>query len=52
MNTDLARGIYDTCHLSGEFTLRSGRVANEHFDFPVRPGAVARCRESHGDPAP
>lgn len=28
----LARDIYRRCHLTGEFTLRSGRVASEYFD--------------------
>ena len=30
--SSLARRIYDTSHLSGEFTLRSGAVSNEYFD--------------------
>lgn len=29
---DLARRIYDVAHLTGTFTLRSGRVSNEYFD--------------------
>ena len=29
---DLARRVYDTAHLTGEFTLRSGQVSNEYFD--------------------
>ena len=32
MTTDLVRAVYDACHLSGEFTLRSGQVATEYFD--------------------
>lgn len=32
MTTDLERAVYDTCHLSGEFTLRSGQIATEYFD--------------------
>ena len=28
----LAKEIYDTCHLTGNFVLRSGRVTNEYFD--------------------
>jgi orotate phosphoribosyltransferase len=28
----LASKIYDTCHLTGEFVLRSGRTATEYFD--------------------
>lgn len=30
--TDLARRVYETAHLTGEFTLRSGQVSNEYFD--------------------
>lgn len=30
--TILAKEIYDTCHLTGNFVLRSGRVTNEYFD--------------------
>jgi orotate phosphoribosyltransferase len=30
--TNLARDIYRRCHLTGEFTLRSGRTATEYFD--------------------
>jgi len=29
---ELARAVYDCSHLTGEFTLRSGRVSNEYFD--------------------
>jgi len=31
-NLDLARQVRDCCRLSGEFILRSGRVAHEYFD--------------------
>src|SRR5438067_11250002 len=30
--TDLARRVYDTAHITGTFTLRSGAVSNEYFD--------------------
>ena len=30
--TSLARRVYGTAHLTGEFTLRSGQVSNEYFD--------------------
>jgi orotate phosphoribosyltransferase len=30
--SDLARRVYDTAHLTGEFTLRSGQVSHEYFD--------------------
>ncbi len=29
---ELAKAIYDTCHLTGQFTLRSGQISNEYFD--------------------
>lgn len=32
MTTTLHHAVYDTCHLTGEFTLRSGQVATEYFD--------------------
>ena len=32
IRADLAHRIYATSHLTGEFTLRSGRVSNEYFD--------------------
>ena len=28
----LAQKVYQTCHLNGEFRLRSGKVSNEYFD--------------------
>ncbi|WP_369393322.1 orotate phosphoribosyltransferase [Streptomyces sp. CG1] len=31
-NSDLARRIHATSHLTGQFTLRSGRTATEYFD--------------------
>src|SRR5947209_18538347 len=30
--SDLARRVFDTAHLTGTFTLRSGQVSNEYFD--------------------
>jgi len=31
-NSRLAQAIYETAHLTGRFTLRSGQVSNEYFD--------------------
>ena len=31
-NTPLAKRIYDTAHITGDFTLRSGAKSNEYFD--------------------
>jgi len=42
---DLARDIDGCCRLTGEFTLRSGQVANEYFDkylFEADPTLLAR----------
>jgi len=30
--TDLAKAIYETSHITGEFQLRSGQVSHEYFD--------------------
>lgn len=30
--TDLARRVYETAHLTGTFTLRSGQTSSEYFD--------------------
>ncbi len=30
--TELAKGIYDSSHITGEFKLRSGVISNEYFD--------------------
>ena len=38
--TDLAAAVHEACHLTGEFTLRSGATATEYFDkfrFEARP---------------
>lgn len=32
MTRNLERAVVDACHLTGEFTLRSGQVATEYFD--------------------
>lgn len=29
---ELANAFYETCHLTGTFTLRSGKVVSEYFD--------------------
>lgn len=41
---DLAKAVYETCHLTGTFKLRSGNVANEYFDkylFESNPAILA-----------
>ncbi|MEU5870082.1 orotate phosphoribosyltransferase [Glycomyces sp. NPDC047369] len=48
-HTDLARDIFDRSHLTGEFTLRSGVVANEYFDkylFESDPVLLRRIAEA------
>ena len=32
MTSPLARRVYDTCHLTGRFRLRSGQVSEDYFD--------------------
>ncbi|WP_426511687.1 orotate phosphoribosyltransferase [Dactylosporangium sp. McL0621] len=32
MTSPLARRVYETCHLTGSFRLRSGQVSDEYFD--------------------
>ncbi len=47
--SDLARRIYDVAHLTGTFTLRSGRVSNEYFDkyrFESDPVLLAEIAEA------
>ena len=42
--TDLAASVHEACHLTGEFTLRSGATATEYFDkfrFEARPDLLA-----------
>jgi orotate phosphoribosyltransferase len=45
---ELARAIWEVSHLHGEFTLRSGRTANEYFDkyqFESDPDLLSRIAE-------
>lgn len=49
VRADLASRIYATSHLTGEFTLRSGRVSNEYFDkyrFESDPVLLAAVAEA------
>ena len=49
IRADLAHRIYATSHLTGEFTLRSGRVSNEYFDkyrFESDPVLLAAVAEA------
>ena len=49
IRADLAHRIYATSHLTGEFTLRSGRVSNEYFDkyrFESDPVLLAEVAEA------
>lgn len=49
MSTDLHRAVYDACHLTGEFTLRSGQLATEYFDkylFESDPVLLHRVAEA------
>ena len=47
--TDLARRVYDTAHLTGTFTLRSGQVSHEYFDkylFEAEPALLRDIAEA------
>jgi orotate phosphoribosyltransferase len=44
----LARRIYDTCHLTGSFRLRSGQASTEYFDkylFEAQPALLREVAE-------
>ena len=45
----LGRAVYDSCQLTGEFTLRSGQIATEYFDkylFESDPALLRRVAEA------
>ncbi|MCL2068746.1 MAG: orotate phosphoribosyltransferase [Oscillospiraceae bacterium] len=42
---DIARRIYETAHITGTFTLRSGQVSNEYFDKYLFEAQPALLRE-------
>ncbi|AVT35558.1 orotate phosphoribosyltransferase [Plantactinospora sp. BB1] len=49
MTYPLARRVYDTCHLTGRFRLRSGQVSEEYFDkylFEGEPGVLREVAEA------
>ena len=46
---ELAAAVHDACHLTGEFTLRSGATATEYFDkfrFEARPDLLAAVADA------
>jgi orotate phosphoribosyltransferase len=45
----LARRVYDTCHLTGRFRLRSGQISGEYFDkylFEGQPDLLRKVAEA------
>lgn len=53
--TALGTVVYDTCHLTGEFVLRSGRVSGEYFDkylFESDPAVLRRVAAAMVDLLP
>ena len=49
MESSLARRVYDACHLTGSFRLRSGQVSDEYFDkylFESDPGLLRDVAEA------
>lgn len=45
MNSTLAQRVYDTCHLTGSFLLRSGQLSDEYFDKYLFEGQPALLNE-------
>jgi orotate phosphoribosyltransferase len=45
MTTPLGRLVYDACHLTGTFTLRSGLVSQEYFDKYLFEGQPVLLRQ-------
>jgi orotate phosphoribosyltransferase len=49
MESSLARRVYDVCHLTGSFRLRSGQVSGEYFDkylFESNPALLREVAEA------
>jgi orotate phosphoribosyltransferase len=49
MPDDLARRVFDTAHLTGTFTLRSGQISHEYFDkylFEAEPALLRDIAEA------
>jgi orotate phosphoribosyltransferase len=49
VTSPLARRVYETCHLTGSFRLRSGQVSDEYFDkylFEAQPGLLREVAEA------
>jgi orotate phosphoribosyltransferase len=49
MSSSLAARVYDACHLTGTFRLRSGQVSEEYFDkylFEGQPGLLREVAEA------
>ncbi|WP_433608047.1 orotate phosphoribosyltransferase [Dactylosporangium sp. CA-139114] len=49
MTSPLARRVYETCHLTGSFRLRSGQVSGEYFDkylFEAEPALLREVAEA------
>ena len=45
MSLSLAERVYDACHLTGTFALRSGQVSREYFDKYLFEGQPALLRD-------
>ena len=50
MSSSLGRHVFDACHLTGSFTLRSGQVSGEYFDNTCSRAsrALAAGGQGHG----
>ena len=52
---DIAKAIYKTAHLTGEFKLRSGQISNEYFDkylFEAQPSLLKKIAVAMRDLIP
>ncbi len=55
LKTDIAKSIYETAHITGEFTLRSGQISNEYFDkylFEAQPQLLVQIAKIMRDLIP
>jgi orotate phosphoribosyltransferase len=49
MTSSIARRVYEACHVTGSFRLRSGQVSNDYFDkylFEGRPDLLREVAEA------
>jgi len=55
LKSEIAKSIYETAHITGEFTLRSGQISNEYFDkylFDAQPQLLVQIAKIMSDLIP